>query len=107
MRRIGYLGAMGGIVVTMAACGSSTVRVPNVIGFRESAAQSTMNKLGLEVRIVDQRHATPAHPTSPQTVISQTPPAGVIVQSGGKVSLVVYLAYCSTAAPCVNNVPRA
>jgi len=99
--------ALMSIGVGLAACGTSQVRVPNLIGAHEAAAASTVRRLGFTVNIVDQTHATPSHPTPPRTVVSESPPAGTMVHRGHKLILVVYLASCTRAAPCVRNVSGA
>lgn len=65
---------------------SETVRVPSVIGKKESSAEYVLTQLGLQVKDVRYQHSPNVEPG---TVMSQLPTEGSIVKEGRRVYLTV------------------
>jgi serine/threonine-protein kinase len=73
----------GGTATIVVSKGPRRFPMPNVVGGQTSAAQSQLQALGLEVRIV-------TVPNSPgQQVVSQQPDAGTTVEQGQQVTIYV------------------
>jgi hypothetical protein len=66
------------------------VVVPSLVGMDSDTAQSTLERLGLTVRLVSR--PDPAAP--PGTVVDTLPPAGSVVREGSRITLVI-----ASAAP--------
>jgi hypothetical protein len=77
------------------------VVVPPLVGTDGSTAQSTLEDLGLAVRLTSR--ADPSAP--PGTVIETDPPAGSIVRKGSRITVVIASAPSSPSAPPTSGLP--
>jgi serine/threonine-protein kinase len=88
--------AVGSRVTVLVSSGPAQIRVPDVRGDTQSAAESALSNAGLQPgAITEQTSAT----ASPKTVLAQTPRAGSLVRSGTKVKLVVARAPSTVTVP--------
>jgi beta-lactam-binding protein with PASTA domain len=86
---------IAGLVVALAAVvlvvslTNTTTTVPNVVGKNVVTAVQVLQDIGLSSH-VEVTRLGPAHPPTPGTVISQMPPPGSSITSGGQVILIVF-----------------
>jgi serine/threonine-protein kinase len=90
--------ALGSRVTVLVSSGPAQVRVPDVKGDTQSAAESTLSNAGLQPGTITQQTSASA---SPSTVLAQSPRAGSFVRSGTKVNLVVAHAPTTVTVPSV------
>jgi beta-lactam-binding protein with PASTA domain/predicted Ser/Thr protein kinase len=89
---------VGSTIAVTVSSGPAPVRVPDVIGQSQSAAEATLTNAELALGSVTQRTSTAQQPG---TVLSQSPANGASVHAGDKVNLVVAQAPKETAVPNV------
>jgi len=94
----------GSAVNLVVSSGAPQTTVPNVVGATQSAATTTITNAGLVVGTVTQQSSTTVAAGS---VISQNPTAGVDVDSGSAVSLVVSSGTPQVTVPNVVGVTQA
>jgi serine/threonine-protein kinase len=82
----GYAVSPHSPVTINVSSGAALVRVPRLTGKSQSAAEAALEALGLTLGTVTQRAA---QGQTPETVLSQSPPAGSSLHAEGKVNLVV------------------
>jgi len=90
--------ALGSRVTVLVSSGPAQVRVPDVKGDTQSAAEAALSNAGLQPGRITQQQSSSAAPT---TVLDQTPRGGSLVRSGTKVNLVVARAPTTVAVPSV------
>ena len=90
--------ALGSRVRVLVSSGPAQVRVPDVKGDTQSAAEAALSNAGLQPGTITQQPSSTAAPT---TVLAQTPRGGSLVRSGTKVNLVVARAPTTVAVPSV------
>jgi serine/threonine-protein kinase len=90
--------APGSPVTVLVSSGPAPVRVPDVKGQSQSAAEATLTNAGLTVGSVSKRTSS-AQP--PGTVVAQTPASGSSTHAGGSVDLVVAEASQQATVPNV------
>jgi serine/threonine-protein kinase len=88
--------AVGSRVTVLVSSGPAQIRVPDVKGDTQSAAESALSNAGLQPGTITQQTSSTATPT---TVLAQTPRAGSLVHSGTKVNLVVARAPSTVPVP--------
>jgi serine/threonine-protein kinase len=88
--------AVGNRVTVLVSSGPAQIRVPDVKGNTQSAAESALSNAGLQPGTIAQQTSSTA---TPATVLAQTPRAGSLVRSGTKVNLVVARAPSTVAVP--------
>jgi beta-lactam-binding protein with PASTA domain/predicted Ser/Thr protein kinase len=76
----------GSRVTLSVSQGPSTTQVPDVLGFEEGAARSTLEAEGFQVRV---RRREVSTPEEADAVLDQFPPAGEAAKSGSVVSITV------------------
>jgi serine/threonine-protein kinase len=91
---------LGSRVTVLVSSGPAMLRVPNVVGESQSAAEGALSNAGLEVGQVSSQ---PSSSSSPGTVLSQTPRGGSSLFSGGKVNLTVAAASSLVTVPAVTG----
>jgi beta-lactam-binding protein with PASTA domain/predicted Ser/Thr protein kinase len=89
---------VGSAVTVLVSSGPAPVRVPDTIGQSRAGAEAALETVGLTVGTVTQQASTTQ---APETVLSQSPPAGSSLRAGGKVNLVVAQAPKEAAVPSV------
>jgi beta-lactam-binding protein with PASTA domain len=89
-------GSSGGTTTsgTTTPSASQTVKVPNVVGLQQSAAQRRLHASGLGTRV---RYVTTQRPAG--QVVAQSPGVGTSVHKGSKVQISVSLGPNATTAP--------
>jgi len=87
---------VGSSVTVLVSSGPKAVRVPDVTGETQEAAEATLTNDELVVGTVTQRIS---EKKAPETVLSQTPTTGNSVRAGAKVNLVVAKAPEEVAVP--------
>jgi len=76
-------------IVIVVLSGTSTTRVPNVVGEQQNVAVSSLNAVGLRSTL-SYTGLGPGHPPAVGSVIAQTPSGGSSISSGGTVKLVIF-----------------
>ena len=94
----GTLVQVGSNVTVLVSSGPAAVRVPDVVGQSQSAAEATLSNAQLALGTVTQR-VTSTQPVG--TVVQQSPATGSSVHAGDKVDIVVAEAPKETAVPNV------
>jgi beta-lactam-binding protein with PASTA domain/predicted Ser/Thr protein kinase len=89
---------VGSTVTLIVSSGPAPVRVPDLTGETQSAAEATLANAELALGTVTQRVSSNQQPG---IVLSQAPPSGASVHAGDKVNLVVAQAPKETAVPNV------
>ncbi|HWD11582.1 MAG TPA: Stk1 family PASTA domain-containing Ser/Thr kinase [Solirubrobacteraceae bacterium] len=89
---------VGSTVTLIVSSGPAPVRVPDLTGETQSAAEATLTNDELALGTVTQRVSSTQQPG---TVLSQSPSSGTSVHAGDKVNLVVAQAPKETAVPNV------
>ncbi len=89
---------VGSTITLTVSSGPAPVRVPDVIGQSQSAAEATLTNAELGLGTVTQRTSTTQQPG---TVLAQSPGTGSALHAGDKVNLVVAQAPKETAIPNV------
>jgi beta-lactam-binding protein with PASTA domain/predicted Ser/Thr protein kinase len=89
---------VGSTVTLIVSSGPAPVRVPDLTGETQSAAEATLANAELALGTVTQRVSASQQPG---TVLSQAPSSGASVHAGDKVNLVVAQAPKETAVPNV------
>ncbi|HEY4451850.1 MAG TPA: Stk1 family PASTA domain-containing Ser/Thr kinase [Solirubrobacteraceae bacterium] len=94
----GTLVQIGSTVTLILSSGPAPIRVPDLTGGTQSAAEATLTNDELALGTVTQRISSTEQPG---TVLSQSPSSGTSVHAGDKVNLVVAQAPKETAVPNV------
>ncbi|HEX5225783.1 MAG TPA: PASTA domain-containing protein, partial [Solirubrobacteraceae bacterium] len=89
---------LGSHVTIHVSSGPAPVKVPDVVGQTQSAAESALSNAGMLTGTVTQQTSSTQ---SPGTVLSQSPAGGASARAGGKVNLVVAKAPKEVAVPDV------
>jgi serine/threonine-protein kinase len=89
---------VGSTIMLIVSSGPAPVRVPDVLGQSQSAAEATLTNAELVLGDVTQRVSSTQQPG---TVLAQSPRTGTSVHAGDRVSLVVAQAPKETAVPDV------
>ncbi|MCW3034374.1 MAG: pknB [Solirubrobacterales bacterium] len=89
---------LGSPVVVIVSSGPAPVKVPDVIGQSQSAAEGTLRNAGLTVGTVAKRTSSAQ---APGTVLAQSPATGTSVKAESKVNLTVAQAPKEIAVPDV------
>jgi serine/threonine-protein kinase len=89
---------VGSPVVVLVSSGPATVKVPDVVGQSQAAAEATLANVNLAVGTVTKRETAGS---SPGTVVSQAPATGSTAHPGDKVSLVLAEAPTQAEVPTV------
>jgi eukaryotic-like serine/threonine-protein kinase len=89
---------VGSHVTVVVSSGPAPVRVPDVVGQSQAAAEAALSNAGLATGAVTQRVTSSQ---SPGTVVSQSPASGTSVRAGEKVELVVAEASKEVSVPDV------
>jgi beta-lactam-binding protein with PASTA domain len=90
--------AVGSAVTVIVSSGPASVHVPDTVGESRTAAEASLQSVGLTVGAITQQVSAGQ---SPGTVLSQSPAAGTSVRVGGKVNLVVAQAPKNATVPSV------
>jgi serine/threonine-protein kinase len=89
---------VGSPVTVLVSSGPAQVRVPDVTGQSQAAAEAALSTAGLTVGAITPQVSASQ---SPETVLSQSPTAAASLPAGGKVNLVVAQAPKEVAVPNV------
>jgi serine/threonine-protein kinase len=89
---------LGSGVTVFVSSGPAPVRVPDVTGQSQSAAEAALTSAGLTVGTISKQVSSTQ---APGTVISQSPRGGTSVPTGGKVNLTVAQASNEAVVPNV------
>jgi eukaryotic-like serine/threonine-protein kinase len=93
----GLVALTGSAVTVLVSSGPAQVRVPNVVGESQTAAEAALTSAGLEVGSVSSKVSN----QSPGSVLAQSPRGGVSLPSGSKVNLTVAQAPSEVTVPGV------
>jgi eukaryotic-like serine/threonine-protein kinase len=93
----GLVALTGSAVTVLVSSGPAQVRVANVVGESQTAAEAALTSAGLEVGSVSSKVSN----QSPGSVLAQSPRGGVSLPSGSKVNLTVAQAPTQVAVPSV------
>jgi serine/threonine-protein kinase len=89
---------VGSPVTVLVSSGPAQVRVPDVLGQSQAAAEAALSTAGLTVGAITPQVSASR---SPETVLSQSPAAATSLPAGGQVNLTVAQAPKETAVPNV------
>jgi eukaryotic-like serine/threonine-protein kinase len=93
----GTVALLGSGVTVLVSSGPAQVRVPNVIGQSQTAAEAALTSAGLEAGTISSVVST----QSPGSVLAQSPRGGTSLPSGSKVALTVAHAPTEVSVPSV------
>jgi serine/threonine-protein kinase len=93
----GTVALVGSAVTVLVSSGPAQVRVPDVLGQSQTAAEAALTSAGLEVGAISSVVST----QSPGSVLSQSPRGGTSLPSGSKVALTVAHAPSQVTVPGV------
>ncbi|HEV2981558.1 MAG TPA: Stk1 family PASTA domain-containing Ser/Thr kinase [Solirubrobacteraceae bacterium] len=93
----GTVALTGSPVTVLVSSGPAQVRVPDVLGESQTAAEAAITSAGLEVGAIESRTST----QTAGSVIAQSPHAGASLASGSKVSLTIARATTEVTVPNV------
>jgi serine/threonine-protein kinase len=93
----GLVAVAGSAVSVLVSSGPAQVRVPNVVGESQTAAEAALTSAGLEVGSVSPRVSS----QSAGSVLAQSPRGGTSLPSGSKVNLTVAQAPSAVTVPDV------
>ena len=93
----GTVALVGSAVTLLVSSGPAQVRVPEVLGESQTAAEAALASAGLEVGTISPQVST----QSPGSVLAQSPHGGVSLPSGSKVGLTIAQAPSQVAVPGV------
>jgi serine/threonine-protein kinase len=88
---------VGSAVTLLVSSGPAQVRVPDLVGESQTAAEAALTSAGLEVGTVSSRVSG----QSPGSVLAQSPRGGASLPSGSKVNLTVAQAPSEVVVPSV------
>jgi beta-lactam-binding protein with PASTA domain/predicted Ser/Thr protein kinase len=91
----GTVALTGSAVTVLVSSGPAQVRVPDVLGESQTAAEAAITSAGLEVGTISSRTST----QSTGSVIAQSPHAGASLRSGSKVNLTIARATSEVTVP--------
>jgi serine/threonine-protein kinase len=93
----GTVALVGSAVTLLVSSGPAQVRVPDLVGESQTAAEAALTSAGLEVGTVSSRVSG----QSPGSVLAQSPRGGTSLPSGSKVNLTVAQAPSEVVVPSV------
>jgi len=93
----GTVALVGSAVTLLVSSGPAQVRVPDVLGESQTAAEAALTGAGLEVGTISSRVSG----QTPGSVLAQSPHGGVSLPSGSKVGLTIAQAPSQVAVPGV------
>jgi serine/threonine-protein kinase len=93
----GTVALVGSAVTLLVSSGPAQVRVPDVVGESQTAAEAALSSAGLEVGTISSRVST----QSAGSVLAQSPHAGASLPSSSKVNLTVAQAPSQVTVPSV------